>query len=265
MGIVAGFAPWIVYWVLVGNVAFTTAILVALAIAVASFLIGRARRKPGVTIEIGALATFLVLTVLTLTMDQLFMERWILPLSNAGILLVAVASLLIGKPFAGEFAESGQPAAVVTSELFARITTLVTWIWVGAFAAMTVSSAIPPIAQGVNNTPATILDTKTPLSYLCYWVLPFIFLGAAALVTRVLTDRMFAELSSPHAVRRTTFVAFKELEIDQLYYLARERADREAGPDMEAYDVKLGATGVPLTGDDSRESWPASYKVRPRK
>jgi hypothetical protein len=55
------------------------------------------------------------------------------------------------------------------------------------------------------------------------------------------------------------------LEIDQLYYLARERAEREVGPDMEAYDVKLGAAGVRLTGDDSRESWPASYKMRPRR
>ena len=59
--------------------------------------------------------------------------------------------------------------------------------------------------------------------------------------------------------------AFKELEIDQLYYLAREKAEREAGPDREAYDVKLSGSGVPLTGDDERESWPASYKVRERK
>ena len=31
MSIVIGFAPWIVYWVLVGNVPFETAVLVALA------------------------------------------------------------------------------------------------------------------------------------------------------------------------------------------------------------------------------------------
>ena len=43
MGILSGFAPWIVYWVLVGNVPFTTAVLVALAIAVLSFVIGRVR------------------------------------------------------------------------------------------------------------------------------------------------------------------------------------------------------------------------------
>ena len=53
-----GFAPWIVYWVLVGNVPFNAAVLVALAIAVAAFVIGRLLGKPGGTLEIGAVATF---------------------------------------------------------------------------------------------------------------------------------------------------------------------------------------------------------------
>ena len=261
VGILAGFAPWIVYWVLVGNVPFIAAVLVALAIAVVSFVIGRIKRKPAMTLEIGAVATFLVLTVLTFVLSQQFMERWIQPLNNVGILLVALIGVLVGKPFVREFAEADQAPEVIKSELFGQITTQVTWIWVGAFAGMTISSAIPPIVQG----DATLLDTRTPLSFVCYWVIPFALLGAAAIGSRLLTERMIAEATSPHTVRRTTFVAFKDLEIDQLYYLARERADREVGPDMEAYDVKLGASSVPLTGDDSRESWPASYKMRPRR
>ena len=169
MGILFGFAPWIVYWVLVGNVPFTTAVLVALAIAVLSFVIGRIRGAPGRTLEIGAVGTFLVLSVLTFTLSQSFMEQWMQPLSNAGIFLVAFVGLLVGRPFVREFAEVGQPPEVVESELFARITTLLTWIWVAAFAGMTVSAVIPPIVYG----DATILDTKTPLSFVCYWVIPF--------------------------------------------------------------------------------------------
>jgi hypothetical protein len=265
VGILAGFAPWIVYWVLVGNVPFTTAVLLALVVAVVSVAIGRVRRKSVMTLEIGAIATFLVLAVLTFVLSQQFMERWIQPLSNLGILLVALIGVLVGKPFVREFAEADQAPEVIKSELFGQITTQVTWIWVGAFAGMTISSAIPPIVQGFNSTPATLLDTRTPLSFICYWVIPFALLGAAAIGSRLLTERMIAEATSPHTVRRTTFVAFKDLEIDQLYYLARERAEREVGPDNEAYDVKLGASGVPLTGDDSRESWPASYKMRPRR
>src|SRR5271163_3917249 len=98
----SGFAPWIVYWVLVGNVPFTIAVLAALAIAVIAFAIGRATGKPGRTLEIGAVATFSALTVLTFTLSQSDAEQWILPLSNAGIFLVALISVLTGKPFVHE-------------------------------------------------------------------------------------------------------------------------------------------------------------------
>jgi hypothetical protein len=259
VGILFGLAPWIVYWVLVGNVPFTTAVLVALAIAVVSLVVGRIRGVPGRTIEIGAVATFLVLAVLTFTLDQSFMERWMQPLSNAGIFLVALTGVLIGKPFVREFAEVGQPKEVIESDLFARITTLLTWIWVAAFAGMTVSSAIPPLVQG----DATILDTKTPLSFVCYWVIPFSLLGLAALASRILPEKMVP--APEDIVRKTTFVAFAEAEIDQLIYLATEHANREVGPGKEAYDIRIGSKGVPLVGDDTRESWPSTYKVRERK
>ena len=77
MGILNGFAPWIVYWVLVGNVPFTTAVLVALAIAIGALVIGRVKGAPGRTLEIGAVGTFLVLTVLTFSLSESFMKRWI--------------------------------------------------------------------------------------------------------------------------------------------------------------------------------------------
>jgi hypothetical protein len=253
-----GFAPWIVYWVLVGNVPFTTAVLVALTVAVLALVIGRLTGKPGRTLEIGAVGTFLVLTILTFAMSQSFMERWMQPLSNAGIFLVALIGVLVGKPFVREFAEVDQPPEVVKSEVFGRITTTLTWIWVAAFAGMTLSSVIPPSVQGT----ATILDTKTPLSFICYWVIPFSLLGLAALASRVLPERM---TPGDDVARNTTFVAFAEMEIDQLIYLATEHANREVGAGKEAYDIRIGSKGVPLVGDDTRESWPSTYKVRDRR
>ena len=259
MSILLGFAPWIVYWALVGNVPFHTAVLVAFAIAVLSFVIGRVRGAAGRTLEIGAIAAFFVLTVLTFTLSQSFMEQWLQPLSNAGIFLVALTGVLIGKPFVREFAEVDQPKEVVESDVFGRITAVLTWIWVAAFAGMTVSSAIPPIFYG----DATILDTKTPLSFICYWVIPFSLLGLAALASRVLPERMAPP--EEEIVRKTTFVAFAEAEIDQLIYLATEHANREVGAGKEAFDIRIGSKGVPLVGDDTRESWPSTYKVREKK
>ena len=263
VGMLFGFAPWIVYWVLVGNVPFKAAVLVALAIAVAVFVIGLVTGRPGRTLDIGAVATFLVLTVLTFTLSDSFMQGWIQPLSNAGIFLVALISLLIGKPFVREFAAAEQPADVVKTELFGRMVTVLTWIWLVAFASMTVSSAISPIVQALGGEEATILDTKTPLSFICYWVIPFSLLGLAALASRYLADRMLVGIDD--VARETSFVAYDEATIDELYYLAQEHANREVGPGKEAYNVKVGGMGTPLTGDESRKSWPSTYKVRDKR
>ena len=50
------------------------------------------------------------------------MERWALPLSIAGILLVALTGVLTGKSFVHEYAAAGQPPGVVDSDVFGQIT-----------------------------------------------------------------------------------------------------------------------------------------------
>ena len=177
-------------------------------------------------------------------------------LSIAGILLVTLIGMLIGKSFVHEFTAADQPAGVVESDLFGQITTRLTWIWVVVFGGMTVSSSIPPIILA----DASILDAKTPVSFVGYWVIPFSLFGLGALATKVLPDRMTA--GAGDIVRKTTFVAYGEATIDELYYLAQEHADREVGAGQEAYNVKVGGMGTPLVGDDSRQSWPSTYKVR---
>jgi hypothetical protein len=152
---------------------------------------------------------------------------------------------------------------VVKTELFGRVVTLLTWTWIATFAGMAVSSAIPPIMGAMRGTEVTILDTRTPLSFVCYWVIPFSLLGLAALASRFLPDRMLVGIDD--VARETSFVAYDEATIDELYYLAQEHANREVGPGKEAYNVKVGGMGTPLTGDESRKSWPSTYKVRDRR
>ena len=254
VGILVGFAPWIVYWVLVGNVPFIIAASGALAIAVTALVIGRVEGARALTLEIGSVGTFLVLTILTLVLSQSFLERWLQALSNAAAFFVALASLLIGKPFVREFAKADRP--VIETDSFGRVTLPLNWIWVAAFAGMAVSSSIPPILKG----DATILDSKTPLSFIWYWVIPFSLLGLAVLTSAILSEQTTAPAED--VVRKTTFVAYGEATIDELYYLAQQHADREVGAGREAYDVKVGGMGTPLVGDDSRKSWPSTYKVR---
>jgi hypothetical protein len=70
------------------------------------------------------------------------MESWLEPLSNAGIFLVAGVGALIGRPFVRELAAVGRPPEVTRSDLFRRITAVLTWNWVAAFAGMTISSEV---------------------------------------------------------------------------------------------------------------------------
>lgn len=187
MGLLLGFAPWIVYWVLVGNAPFLLAILVSLALAVAGMIVGRIKKLPGLTFEIGTLGTFFLLTILTLTVSKSFLERWLAPLSYVGIFGVVLIGVLIGKPFVREFASIVQPPEVTDTDLYLRVTTVLTWIWVVAYGAMTASAAVPPIFHGDD---ATLLDEGGGLSAVFYWVIPFSLMGIAALVTRMLPNKM---------------------------------------------------------------------------
>ncbi|MGH2584164.1 MAG: hypothetical protein ACRDJE_04560, partial [Dehalococcoidia bacterium] len=103
-GFFVAFLPWIVYWTLVGNVPFRVAVLVAFSLSVSvaglSFLHGQ---RPKV-LEIGNTVVFAVLTVLMFASGDHFLERWIQPLSNAGLFAIAFVSVLIGRPFVLDYA-----------------------------------------------------------------------------------------------------------------------------------------------------------------
>jgi hypothetical protein len=146
---------------------------------------------------------------------------------------------------------------VVNSDVFGRIVTRLTWIWVAVFAGMTVSSSVPPVVAA----DASILNTHAPVDYVSYWIVPVALLGLGALATRILPDWMTA--AAGDIERKTTFVAYHEATIDELYYLATEHANREVGAGEEAYAIKVGSKGTALVGDESRHSWPSTYKVRP--
>lgn len=203
-----GFAPWVVYWILMGNVPFVVAGVAALVVAVAALLLGPARHASGRTLDIGAVVTFAVLTVLALVVSDAFAERWLAPLSFAGIFVTALVGVLVKRPFIREFAAAGQPKDIVETDLFEQVTARLTWIWVGVFAAMAVSAAIPPLIR----SDASILDTDTPVTFVFYWVIPFLLVAAGALASRVLPERMTAgagtsrgrRRSSPTARRRST-------------------------------------------------------------
>ena len=181
MGFVLGFLPWILYWILVGNIDFRLAIGIALAVAVAAQAIGRLRKQPWRSLEVGSLGVFVLLAIASFVVSDAALELWLQPLSNLGLLLVALGGILIGRPFVREYAADSVDAETASGDGFRYITTGMTWMWVAVFALMTVIAAIPPLVDGN----ASNQDEGSLLSVLCYWVLPYVLLGIGALISMV--------------------------------------------------------------------------------
>ena len=175
MGIVIGFIPWIVYWILVGNIPFTTAVTVAFALTLLIQLALRVRRQPMRTLDIGNLVVFALLMLAAYLVPDDVLERWLQPLSSLGLLLIALVGVLIGRPFVREYAVSSVDNETARTQGFRAITNAMTWMWVGAFAVMFGSAMIPPLVDGN----ATIRDMDNLLSIVCYWIIPFTVLGIA--------------------------------------------------------------------------------------
>jgi hypothetical protein len=69
MGFALGFLPWVLYWALIGNVPFRVAAVLVLVVAIAVQVLGRLRRQPWRSLEVGSLAVFALLAVRTARTD----------------------------------------------------------------------------------------------------------------------------------------------------------------------------------------------------
>jgi hypothetical protein len=117
LAFVVGFVPWIVYWILVGNAPFLTAVLVGLGPAVVLNISTLVRRQPLLVLEAGTALAFAVFVIMALLLSDDFLERWLQPLGNARLLVIVVVSILICWPttatHAGSIALGGTPAGLL--------------------------------------------------------------------------------------------------------------------------------------------------------
>lgn len=183
-GFVSGLLPWIVYWILVGNVDFRLAVLIAFGVALLQLLRAYQAGQLITSLDIGSAIAFAVLTLITFIGDEKFLERWIQPLTSGALFAIALGSILVGRPFAREYARAEVPEQYWNSPRFLRTTSLITWVWTAAFGLMTLFSLIPPIVDGDN----TFKDQSDTLSVVCYWVLPILALVGAILFTKWYPD-----------------------------------------------------------------------------
>ena len=196
--IVAGLAPWIVYWILVGNVDFRLAVLIAFGVAAFQlvktvFLEGQSPK----VLDVGTVGAFAALVIVTYATDDQFLERWIQPITSGALLAIALGSIVIGKPFARQYAREHVPKELWESPRFLRTTLVATWAWVGVFAVMTVSALIPPIVDGQN----TFYEQDDTVGVIFYWVIPFLALAAGIIFTKWYPEHVRRQAAAGEPVR----------------------------------------------------------------
>ncbi len=139
MGILLGFAPWIIFWILASNDTF----LVAILAAAASSLIINARqviRRRLKVLEIGTLLFFGVMSLAALSLDPAWLERWVHVLGNASLTTIALVSILIGRPFTLQYAREQIAEEYWETPRFMTTNLIITWVWTASFILQTLSS-----------------------------------------------------------------------------------------------------------------------------
>jgi intracellular septation protein A len=142
MGIFIGFAPFIIYSVLVSNNSFEEAAVAALVTSIVlngwSLLQGQ---RPKL-LNLAMLGWFAILTVISLTGDDSWVADWSYVISNFAIAAIILFTILIGQPFTREYAEETVPEENWTSPVFLKATGAIAWAWFAALVLMGVSSYV---------------------------------------------------------------------------------------------------------------------------
>lgn len=133
--VILGFIPWILYLIISGHnlLQFDISILVALF---ASIVCQIPQLKKGFILSWGTLIFFLFMTVSVV----LLTNEWVIKnaglISNSGLAVITLISIVIGKPFTMQYAKETVPADKWETPLFIQINYLLSAFWLVMFLSM---------------------------------------------------------------------------------------------------------------------------------
>src|ERR1700733_979804 len=153
---IMGFAPWIVFSVLEGPHRYPLATGAALALAVLELLLGVVVGARPKILDVAAIVFFAGMLVAGLLVHHdghVWLDRWSGEVSNAMLVLVALASIVVRAPFTIQYAREMTPEEYWRTPLFIHINYVLTWVWTAVFA---VTAAVGWYGDGPLNQPDNI-------------------------------------------------------------------------------------------------------------
>ena len=121
------FIPWIIYWVLSG-MGSTLAIIIPLAVTF-TFVSFRAIRKRYNIMDLFSFIYFIAAAIVTFFTDSMFFMERSGSLGYIVLFVMAVFSLVIGRPYTIEGVKNDYPQSFWKNPMFTTINTVITVIW----------------------------------------------------------------------------------------------------------------------------------------
>ncbi|HUO94574.1 MAG TPA: hypothetical protein VMU22_16730 [Rhizomicrobium sp.] len=140
MGILLGFAPFIVFALLTGlsvHLALWAALAASFVIGIRDFAQTRILR----VLDMGSVALFGLLALYTGFIEDSLSVQAVRLVVDGGLMTIALVSILIGNPFTLDYAREQVPEEFWRAPLFLRTNYVVAGVWVIAFGAMTAADA----------------------------------------------------------------------------------------------------------------------------
>lgn len=157
MNILASFAPFIVFAVLIhlGE----TALALWAAAAIAAALVIKDKVLAGKSVKILDAGTILLFGLLAL-LSAAFGQEWSIPIVrlvvDCGLLLIVLVSLAVGTPFTIQYAREMVPAEFWSTPEFFSINRNITLVWAAAFATMVLADLLMIFAPALSTVAIVI-------------------------------------------------------------------------------------------------------------
>ena len=166
-GVLAGFLPWIIFWVVASPSTWKWAALAALIAAVVLAVPG-ARQAGGLKLlDVGTIAFFGLITLIAIFVDRSgldWLEKYAQVISSGALALIAFVSLAF-TPFTEQYARDTTPRERWNTTAFKVINRQLTLMWGVVFLLTAVSGLIA-------------VETRTAHDFF-EWILPIILLVGA--------------------------------------------------------------------------------------
>ena len=177
---IAGFLPWIVFWVIAGSPSTwefgaIAALLVAVILRLPTIERGSVKM-----LDVATIAFFAVMAIVGIIVsphDRDWLDRWSNVLSSGALGVLVLASLAF-MPFTEQYARESAPPEVWHTPLFRRTNQVLTLVWGGVFVATAILGVISR-----ENPSATDWTS---------WVIPVVLIVAAVKFTRAYPEQVRA-------------------------------------------------------------------------